>query len=181
MSPHLLRRRRDDDLPALADVLAGQQPHSGYPYVWPRERPVDFVRRDGELAAWTAELDGAPVGHISLLAVAPEDPAAPGWSEGTGLRPDELACVSALFVARTHWSRGIGVDLLRTACEWAQTLGLLPCLDVVPEHARALDLYRRLGWREVGRMRPDWLRDGAGPVLLLVAAPGPGSTAGTVG
>lgn len=182
VTTHLVRPRRPADLPALVEVLAQQQARSGYPHVWPRPGPVvDFVCRTGELAAWTAELDGAPVGHVSLLEVGPDEPAALTWVRATGSDRGDLACVSALFVAHPHWSRGIGVRLLEAACDWARDRDKVPCLDVVPEHTRALDLYRRKGWREVGTLRPDWLRADAGPVLLLVAGPHAGPHAELTG
>lgn len=166
---HLLRPRRDEDLPALTRVLAAQQPHSGYPYVWPRPAPVaEFVVRAGELRAWTAELDGRPVGHLSLTRVDAADPAGPLWAEVAGRPVADLVCVSALFVDHELWSRGIGTDLLREARTWARDHGRVCCLDVVPEHARALQVYRRAGWREAGTLQPGWLDPQDGPQLLLV-------------
>ena len=47
-----IRRRRHEDLPALVEVLAAQQPTSRYPMRWPLPFPIEqFVVRDGELAA----------------------------------------------------------------------------------------------------------------------------------
>src|SRR6476620_4589134 len=59
-----IRARTPDDLPALAEVLAAQQPYSGYPQRWTLPFPAeDFIRRDGEDAAWVADLDAEVVGH----------------------------------------------------------------------------------------------------------------------
>lgn len=169
MTTHLLRPRRDDDLPDLAQILAVQQPHSGYPYVWPRPAPVtDFIRRVDELATWTAERDGAPVGHVSLIRVSDSEPAGPAWAAAAGCEISALACVGAFFVDHRLWSTGIGADLLGKALAWAHARAMVCCLDVVPEHARALAFYRRAGWREAGTLRPDWLAAEDGPALLLV-------------
>lgn len=170
MTEHRLRPRYDDDLPALTAVLAAQRPHSGYPYVWPQRRPlVDFVRRAGELVAWSAVLGDQPVGHVSLTEVSEQDPAGPQWAQTAGCDVAALVCVSALFVEHTLWAHGIGADLMRAATGWARKHDRVPCLDVVPEHARALAFYRRAGWRAAGTAQPPWLAAADGPQLLLVA------------
>ncbi len=172
-SPHI-RPRVEEDLPHLEEVLAAQQAHSGYPYVWPRPTPVtDFVRRRGELAAWTVLTGDRPVGHVSLLTVTDCDPAGPIWAHSGGCPVHDLACVAALFVDHGHWGQGLGTGLLRTATDWALERSRVLCLDVVPGHDRALEMYRRRGWRVAGSLSPSWLDADDGPLLLLTAAPGP--------
>ena len=69
-----LRPRRPEDLPALVDALARQQPASRYPVRWPLPFPAEeFIVRPLEVAAFVAVayLDGehVPVGHVSACRV----------------------------------------------------------------------------------------------------------------
>lgn len=74
MTP-VIRTRRPEDLPALAEVMAEQQPVSRYPVRWPFPYPLeDFIARSEELAAWTAEVDGVPVGHVSVQPLQKDPP-----------------------------------------------------------------------------------------------------------
>lgn len=167
-TPVTIRPRRLDDVAILAGVLTRQQPHSGYPLRWPL--PFDahqMIVREGELAAWTAELGGAPVGHASLTEVA-DDELGRLWSQGAGRTVTELACLSALFLDHTLQGRGIGGQLLDTAVAFARQRGLTPVLDVVSSNGPAIPVYRHRGWVEVGRARPQWLPDSEPPVLMMV-------------
>jgi GNAT superfamily N-acetyltransferase len=164
----VVRARRAPDIPALADVLAAQQPHSGYPQNWPLPIPVeDFIARSDEDAAWSAELDGRVVGHVAVARV---QPGLEGdlWTAGTGRPVHELAAVSVLFVDHTVQGQGVGKALLATAVEAIRGSGRLPVLDVVQETERAVELYRRSGWQVVGEGRPRWLPPGHLPVLFMV-------------
>ena len=167
MSETVVRPRDPADLPALVTILATQQQASGYPVRWPLPFPAeDFVARSGELGAWVAEVDGDLAGHVAVLE--PGD----GWETeafvaGTGLEPDRLAAVSALFVDPDVRGRGLGSRLLDVAVERIRALGRVPVLDVVQEHSVAADLYRRRGWRVVGEVRPHWLPADRAPVLVM--------------
>lgn len=163
-----VRPRRSSDLPALADVLAGQQPHSRYPLRWPLPfPPEEFIVRPSEQQAWVAELDGQVVGHVSLTTVE-ADALGDIWSAGAGRPVAELACVSVLFVDHERQGHGIGGRLLDTAVTAAREAKQTPVLDVVTRHSAAVDVYRHRGWVEVGRARPEWLPDGEPDVLLMV-------------
>jgi GNAT superfamily N-acetyltransferase len=113
-----------------------------------------------------AAVDGRVVGHVSLLSLGPGWDT-DGWVEGTGLEPSAMAAVGVLFVDPARAGLGIGSRLLATAVHRARTLGRLPVLDVVQESERAVSLYRRHGWQEVGRVRPPWLPEGRLPLLLM--------------
>lgn len=168
-----IRPRRDDDLPALGSVLVEQQSASGYPHRDPLPMPgADFVARSGTLATWTADLDGAPVGHIAILPVL--DPASSRepelahlWMTGHGLPAERLAEIGVYFTATHVRGTGVGGALMRTALAELATRDLAPCLDVIPDHA-AIDIYRRTGWREVGTTRPSWLSEAAPDVIAMV-------------
>ncbi|KQT94851.1 hypothetical protein ASG49_02610 [Marmoricola sp. Leaf446] len=159
-------------MPGLAHLLAEQQPTSHYPLRWPLPFPVeDFLVRPGEHAAWVAERDGAVLGHVAVTA--PGDELAARFAATLpGVRPDELAAVSVLFVALASRGLGLGGRLLDTAVAHVRAAGRVPVLDVVPTHAGAVALYRRRGWREVGSFRPPWLAADR-PALLLMALDGP--------
>lgn len=151
----------------LVDVLKRQQPHSRYPFTWPPPFPAEaMVVRDTELAAWTAELDGRPVGHASLTVV-DSDELGRVWSAGAGRPQDQLACVSSLFVDIDLQGEGVGGRLLDAAVEHARALDRAPVLDVVQGPSAAVSVYRHRGWVEVGRARPDWLPDDEPPVLMM--------------
>ncbi|WP_244931771.1 GNAT family N-acetyltransferase [Nocardioides sp. W7] len=155
-----VRTRTAADLPALVDLLARQQAGSHYPLRWPLPFPVEqFVVRDTEEAAWVAEVDGEVVGHVTVARVA--DPSA-FRTEG------KLAAVSVLFVADEVRGEGVGARLLDTAVDWIRARGRVPVLDVVPRHSRAVEVYRRRGWVEVARQRPDWLPAAEADLILMV-------------
>lgn len=163
-----MRERADADIPQLVQVLAGQQPFSRYPFRWPLPFPAEqFIRRDGELAAWVAELDGDVVGHVSITQVTAGE-MADSWSAAAGVPRDSLGCVSALFVAHDRQGHGIGGRLLDVAEEHVRAADLVPVLDVVQAHGTAKAVYLHRGWVEVGLARPDWLPDDEPPVSLMV-------------
>jgi GNAT superfamily N-acetyltransferase len=163
-----VRERRPQDLPVLAEVLAAQRPHSGYPQNWPLPFPVeDFIARADEDAAWVAELDGRVVGHVAVSRVGP-GLEADLWTAGAGRPRDELAAVSVLFVDHTVQGQGVGRALLAAAVAAIRESGRLPVLDVVQETPAAVELYRRTGWQVVGEGRPWWLPADHLPVLFMV-------------
>ena len=163
----VLRPRRPDDLSALGALLAAQQAETEYPLRWPLPMGVAaFLQRQGELAAWVAEVDGDVAGHVAVGASDQEDDLRAALCDAVG--HERTALVTVLFVGRGSTGRGVGGALLETATDWIRAEGLTPVLDVVPTHARAVDLYTARGWREVGRLRPTWLPDHR-PDLLLMA------------
>ena len=161
----------------LAEVMAGQQPVSRYPVRWPFPYPlVDFIARPGELASWTAALDGRPVGHVSIHPLPTE--VAPGNTDLTSLwtrahdRPaEELAALGSFFVAREHQGTGVGRLLHDTAVGWMCEHDLGPCLEVFTGSPRAHGFYTRLGWRDIELVRPAWLPDGEPPVAVMWLPP----------
>lgn len=174
-----LRPRRHEDLPALVDALARQQPASRYPVRWPLPFPAeDFIARAGEVAAFTAveSRDGKPepVGHVSACRVELDDSSFEGdditrlWMAGHSRPVDELGTVSALFLAPEAQHCGIGSRLLAAAVEALRTAGLAPCLDFTPSSSSAETLYRARGWRVVGGARPYWLPASWPDVQLMV-------------
>lgn len=175
-----VRLRRSSDIPALAEVLLTQQPTSRYPFRNPLPFPVErFLHADDAVGAWTAEIDGRVVGHVCRTGSPQGFPHAADMNqacaEAHGCTVDELAWVSTLFVGAEARGRGVGRLLLSTAVDDIRESGLHPCLEVLPYHPAALQLYEATGWHEVLRVRPDWLRSAAGDagpdvvVMVLVA------------
>lgn len=172
-----IRPRRPDDVPVLCEVLAGQQAASGYPIRWPLPFPTEqFVERPNELGAWVAEVGGAVVGHVSvqrvvvgvgLLGQADQGPD-PLWAAALGCAVDDLAAVTALFVARDTQGTRVGGLLLGRAVAEIRSRGLRPCLDVQARSRRVRAMYAHLGWEEVGAFRPDWLPAGEEDEIALV-------------
>lgn len=169
----VIRPRAAEDVPVLCGVLARQQPTSGYPLMWPLPFPVErFVVRDRELGAWVAELDGMPVGHVCITGVVDgDDGVARLWAEGAGVDIDRLGCVSAYFVDHDLRGRGVGGALLDAAVASVRLRGRVPVLDVTHGSGTAAVVFRRRGWREVGRARPSWLPEGAPPLILMTLPP----------
>jgi GNAT superfamily N-acetyltransferase len=168
-----VRRRTDADLPALAEVLVAQRDAALYPVRWPLPFPVEeFIARVNDVAAWTAELDGRPVGHVAVQRAddetfTPADLSAP-WVRAHGLPAERLGVIGTLFVDPGVRRLGVGRLLHDTALAWMRATGLAPCLDVVPSHAAALQMYVALGWREVERLRPHWLPADQPDVVAMV-------------
>lgn len=116
-----------------------------------------FLQAHDAVTAWTAELDGRPVGHVCRLGPphGSEDPAAMNGAcaRAHGCTVDELGWVATLFVGLD--ARGLGVgraaghrgDDIRNA-------GLPPCLEVLPVHGAALALYGSTGGRRCSGSGP---------------------------
>jgi GNAT superfamily N-acetyltransferase len=163
-----IRPRRADDVPALVDVLMSQQRLTRYPFRDPLPVPPEqFLHADDALAAWTAELDGRPVGHVCRVR-SPRGPEAEAMNRACarahGCAVEELAWVSTLFVDPATRGLGIGRALVGTVVADMREAGLRPCLEVLPVHSAALALYEADGWQEVLRLRPEWLRTVDGEV-----------------
>lgn len=166
-SPVVIRPRRPEDIPALIDALFEQQPSSRYPFRNPLPIPAEqFVHADDAVAAWTAELHGEPIGHVCWVGPRSGFPGAEEMSracaEAHGCSLEQLAWVSTLFVGLGGRGLGAGRLLLDAVVADIRNAGSAPCLEVVTTHATALAMYQDAGWREVMRLRPQWLKDATG-------------------
>lgn len=162
-----IRLREPEDIPALASALMAQQRETRYPLRDPLPFPVaDFLHADDASRAWTAVLDGQPVGHVCRVEAVRNAEDARVLDEicatAHGCSASELTWVSTLFTAAHVRGAGLGRRLLRVAVDDARSLGLRPCLEVLPVHAAALAMYDAAGWRTVHHFRPDWLRSTLG-------------------
>jgi GNAT superfamily N-acetyltransferase len=166
--PVVVRPRRADDIPVLAEVLFAQQSSSRYPFRDPLPFPVDrFLHADDAVAAWTAELDGRIVGHVCRVRppadFADADAMNAACAEAHGRPVEDLAWVSTLFVGLGARGAGVGRRLLAAVVDDIEAAGQAPCLEVLMTHGGAYALYQATGWKDVIRLRPQWLIDAAGP------------------
>ena len=84
-----------------------------------------------------------------------------------GAGTEDLAELAVLFVGSDVIGTGVGGRLHDTAVDWIVASGRQPVLDVVPVHARAVEVYRHRGWRVVGEVQPAWLAEDF-PTLVLM-------------
>ncbi len=160
----IIRERREEDLPRLAEVLAEQQAASQYPIRWPLPIPLqDFLVRPAEERAWVATDDAEDVhGHVAVHSLGDDDVSD---AFRAALGSDDLAVVAVLFTSAGSRGTGVGAALFDTAVAWILETDRTPVLDVVPTHDVAVTFYRRRGWVEVGVHRPPWL--GADLALMV--------------
>ena len=146
-----VRPRRDDDIPILADVLVRVHALDGYPVEGVAD-PQAWLSHPHELRSWTAEVDGQPVGQITLTAATDADDAARLWREQTGGNVAELTIPVRLFVDPDHRGlRAAGV-LMSAALDHARALGRAVAFDVMVKDQTAIRLYERLGARKLGEI-----------------------------
>jgi GNAT superfamily N-acetyltransferase len=158
----VIRRRRGADIVPLGVLLLAQQLDTQYPFRDPLPIPVeDFLHAKDAVGAWTAEIDGHPIGHVCRTG------ALAGFSDAAamndtcarahGCGEDELAWVSTLFVGASVRGAGVGRALLTTVVANMSDDKVRPCLEVLPNHPAALALYEATGWKTVMKIRPRWL------------------------
>ena len=150
----LIRPRRDDDLPACADLV--REVHAADRY--PRYLPADlaaFLAPPDPYGCWVAEQDGEVLGHVALV---PRGlPAAlEVAADALGRPPGQLAIVARLLVSPRARGQGTGRMLLAEATKAARNQGLHPVLDVDTGLAAAIALYESQGWARAGQVTVTW-------------------------
>lgn len=146
----VIRARRPEDIKALANVLVRVHAADGYP-VEGVEHPATWLTPPRQLAAWTALVSGAPVGHIALARASRHDDAATMWLQHThaaGL--DTVAIPVRLFVDPQHRRLGAAKHLMAAVLEYAHANALVLVFDVMLKDKAAIHLYERLGCRRLG-------------------------------
>lgn len=149
MSDVEIRPRDPDDLPELAQVLVRVHAQDGYPVEGVTD-PSGWLTPPGELAAWTALLNGRPIGHMSLTQASETDDAAVTWQRATGQDISELAIPVRLFVDPQHRQRGAGRLLMLAAHTFAGQHGLAMAFDVMLKDRDAIRLYEAVGCERLG-------------------------------
>lgn len=165
--PATVRERRDRDLPALARVLVRVHDVDGYPVEGVAD-PTAWLRSPVELRSWTALVDGAPVGQITLNAATEQDDAARVWTEHTGGNSADLAIPARLFVDPDHRRSGIARRLMTTALEHATSLNRFVAFDVMDKDTAAIELYERLGATRIASVVHDHSDGQAEPAAVYV-------------
>lgn len=146
-----VRRARPADLPALAALEA-----ASFPDPWSRRT-----------------LAAAVEDRFSLVLVAEEESegAAAGALAGYAIfrRASDEAELLSLAVAPEARGRGLGRHLAEDGLSRLRQAGARTCyLEVRPGNAPALALYRRLGFRGIGRRRR-YYRDGSDALVMVLA------------
>lgn len=167
-----LRERDDADLPGLLEVLAACANDSGYfaddagALV---SHALDSLADPRFSASWVAEDADGLLGQISLLPLTASEDLAylPFWLAGTGAPIEQHCLIKRLFVDPRSQSRGIGRSLMARAMAELAAQGLIGVLDTASVAESAMALYRKLGWREVGRCKPTWSDAGFDAVLFV--------------
>ncbi|MGL5829701.1 MAG: GNAT family N-acetyltransferase [Angustibacter sp.] len=165
--PATIRPRTDDDLPALAAALVEVHAIDGYP-VEGVDDPLAWLDLPNAIGAWTAELDGEPVGHVALTEPGPGDEASRQFVELHG--PQPTAVLGRLFVSPAARGQGLAEQLTRTAMTAAADAGRRAVLDVMQKDHAAIRLYERLGWSRLGTFEHRHGEGLAEPGLALATA-----------
>lgn len=105
------------------------------------QKVIDRYREHQDRVAFLAEVDGTPVGWITVEIM----------GEGSA----ELG----MGVLSTHRHQGVGTAMMELAIEWAMKSGVdRLSLDVFPDNEAAVGLYRKFGFRDVDLKRNAWKR-----------------------
>jgi GNAT superfamily N-acetyltransferase len=150
----LIRPRRDDDLPACADLV--REVHAADRY--PRYLPADiaaFLSPPNPYGCWVADGNGEVLGHVALVPRSLPS-AMEVAADALGKPQDQLAVVARLLVSPRARGQGAGRMLLAAATAEAASHGLWPILDVDTDLASAIALYESQGWTRAGQVTVHW-------------------------
>jgi len=119
--------------PDIDDVLAVEQ--DVYPHPWTRQNFADSLKQ--EYQAWVLRDQSRELlGYFLIMAIVDE------------------AHLLNVAVARKHHGKGLGRFLLNQSVACARGLGMESMLlEVRPSNTRALEIYRRYGFNEIGRRK----------------------------
>ncbi|NYI08253.1 GNAT family N-acetyltransferase [Allostreptomyces psammosilenae] len=168
-APYVIRHRAEHHLDACVDLLAEVHERDGYPRRWPAD-PAGWLTHPALLAAWVAESDGVPVGHVALCCATDADAAPPLWARQSGTPAEGAGVVSRLFVAPRARGQGVGTRLVAAVVRGARERGLHPVLEVLDSDTAATALYERLGWQRLATVRRRW---GTGETVTVHCYAGP--------
>jgi ribosomal protein S18 acetylase RimI-like enzyme len=171
----LIRSRRDDDLPACADLV--REVHAADRY--PRYLPADiasFLAPPGLYGCWVADAHGDVLGHVALVPRGLPS-AMQVAADALGRPHDQLAVVARLLVSARARGQGAGRMLLAAARAEAASRGLWPVLDVDTDLAAAIDLYESQGWTRAAEVTVRW-SDGRSLTEYVYLGPEPGTACG---
>jgi ribosomal-protein-alanine N-acetyltransferase len=141
----LIRAMTLEDLPAVMEI-----DRQSFPLPWPeRSYRYELLENPASYLLVAGNPDGPPVGFIGFWLVVDE------------------AHISTFAVHPDHRRQGIGEDLLAAALTLARNQGAeMATLEVRVSNRAAVDLYRKFGFRLVGR-RPRYYRDNDEDAYLM--------------
>lgn len=143
---------------ALIEIMRVVQQRDGYP--GPGVDPACWLRIDREMCAWTALLDGRPVGHASVSGPDLESDTVRVWEKHTGGNVEKVAVPSRMFVDPTIRSGGVGRALVAAVFRYIRDGGYSPAFAAFEHNLHIIEWYERLGFEELERVRH--LREGSG-------------------
>jgi aminoglycoside 6'-N-acetyltransferase len=140
----VIRPYGEADLPALLRIL--EQPEVAR---WWEDFDEQKLRKEVEqtTSAWVIEVDGDVAGYIQIF----EEP-----------DPDERHVDIDIFVAAEHHGHGVGPQAMREVLRicFEERGHHRAQLWTVPENARAIKAYEKVGFKTVGITRRSERRDG---------------------
>jgi ribosomal protein S18 acetylase RimI-like enzyme len=159
--PYMIRPSQDADAPGLArliDAVAGEgeliAAVPGEPDTIEQSARLVSIVLEGGLSL-TLEVDGIPAGHVMVQRRAGRHYAHVG----------EIA----ILVSNAQRGFGLGRILMEMAIDWGRAVGLAKIsLRVFPDNARAIALYRSLGFEEEGLARREVRMPGGDRDMLLM-------------
>jgi ribosomal protein S18 acetylase RimI-like enzyme len=157
----MIRPSQDADAPGLArliDAVAGEgeliAAVPGEPDTIEQSARLVSIVLEGGLSL-TLEVDGIPAGHVMVQRRAGRHYAHVG----------EIA----ILVSNAQRGFGLGRILMEMAIDWGRAVGLAKIsLRVFPDNARAIALYRSLGFEEEGLARREVRMPGGDRDMLLM-------------
>lgn len=143
-----IRQARLFDVPALSRIE-----RDSFDSPWSAEEITkDVTSKDGGTYVAVIESAGETAGYAEMRTVAGE------------------AQIYNIVIDRAFRGRGFGEKLLRHLIDKAKELGCrLMTLEVRGSNEAAMELYRKLGFREVGRRRGYYSKGGEDAVLMDLA------------
>lgn len=115
-----------------------------------KESFTRWLLQEEPLARWVAIEGGTVVGFVQLVAAHEYLTKHLEQWNYDALAPNGFVEISKLFVAPDRQRRGIGAQLLASACALAWSMERQPALAVVVTSQKALDLYEEEGMRVIG-------------------------------
>jgi GNAT superfamily N-acetyltransferase len=154
-----------------AAVLVRVHAADGYPVEGVAD-PRAWLEPPRELASWTAEVDGRPIEHISLVAADASDDAAAVWRTSSRGELSTIALPVHLFVDPEHRGRGAASGLMLAAHTYATDHVRLMVFDVMQKDRTAIRLYEMMGCEQIGTTEHDAGDGSSHPAVVYVAPSG---------
>lgn len=144
----IIRQAKLYDVPALSRIE-----RESFDSPWSAEEITkDVTSKDGNIYVAVIESDGEKAGYAEMRMVAGE------------------AQIYNIAIDRAFRGRGLGELLMRHLTDKARELGCsLMTLEVRGGNEAAMELYRKLGFREVGRRRGYYSKGAEDAVLMDLA------------